>query len=152
LAAGPAKLDVGVFDGTHGWVQIRTELGAGGAVSATLTGSAAAHEALKAAVPAMASYLTGEQVSVGKIAVHRAAETSTAMAAGEQRGGGQGQREGGQAARGAGAARAGSVAGEADAAGVEAGVREWVGALPTAAMAGLGIGLAGSGSWLNVRV
>jgi hypothetical protein len=79
LAAGPRQLEVGLVDGTHGWLQIRAELGAGGAVSASLTGSAAAHEPLRQAVPEMASYLESEAVSVSQIAVHRAAETSPSM-------------------------------------------------------------------------
>jgi hypothetical protein len=57
MAAGPGRLDVGVFDGTHGWLRIHAELGAGGAVNASLTASASAHEALRAAVPEMARYL-----------------------------------------------------------------------------------------------
>jgi len=42
-------------------------------VRASLTGSAAAHEALRAAVPGLAGYLQTEAVSVSGIAVHRTA-------------------------------------------------------------------------------
>ena len=73
IAAGPTRLEVGTLDGTHGWVQVRAELGTGGDVRASLTGSAAAHEALRAAVPGLAGYLQTEAVSVSGIAVHRAA-------------------------------------------------------------------------------
>lgn len=81
LASSPAKLDVGVFDGTHGWLRIRAELGAGGAVNASLTASAAAHESLRSALPEMTSYLVAEAVKVSRIAVHRVAEGSSTMAA-----------------------------------------------------------------------
>jgi hypothetical protein len=72
ITAGPTRLEVGTLDGTHGWVQVRAELGTGGDVKASLTGSAAAHEALRAAVPGLAGYLQTEAVSVSGIAVHRA--------------------------------------------------------------------------------
>ena len=93
LAAGPAQLDVGVFDGTHGWLRVRAELGADGAVSASLTASASAHDSLRAVLPEMANYLESEAVSVSRIAVHRAAEGAPAMApnAGEGQGTGQAQ-------------------------------------------------------------
>jgi hypothetical protein len=80
LATGPGQLEVGVMDGTHGWVQIRAQVGETGAVSASLTAGAATHESLRDAVPAMASYLEAEAVNVSRIAVHRAAESSPAMA------------------------------------------------------------------------
>jgi hypothetical protein len=99
LASGPAQLDVGVFDGTHGWVSIRAELGASGMVSASLTASAAAHESLRAALPEMASYLESEAVNVSKIAVHRIAQTPSLNATGpdqqQSNGHAQGQKGGG---------------------------------------------------------
>jgi hypothetical protein len=78
LSAGPGQLEVGVLDGTHGWLKIRAELGTDGLVSATLTSNATAHEGLRETVPAMAGYLESESLNVGSIAVHRAAETSGA--------------------------------------------------------------------------
>jgi hypothetical protein len=99
IAAGPTRLEVGTLDGTHGWVQVRAELGTGGDVRASLTGSAAAHEALRAAVPGLAGYLHTEAVSVSGIAVHRAAsgsgtglmQNAGGASAGAQSGRGQGQ-------------------------------------------------------------
>jgi hypothetical protein len=100
LASGSAQLDVGVFDGTHGWLRVRAELGSDGAVSASLTASALGHESLRAVLPEMANYLEAEAVSVSKIAVHRAAEGAPNMApnAGEGRGTGEAhpQRQEGQ--------------------------------------------------------
>jgi len=79
VVTGPDQLDVSVFDGTHGWLRIRAELGTSGAVNASLTASATAHDAVRAVLPEMVSYLQSEAVSVSKIAVHRAADTSSTM-------------------------------------------------------------------------
>jgi hypothetical protein len=169
MAAGPGRLDVGVFDGTHGWLRIRAELGAGGAVNASLTASASAHEALRAAVPEMASYLQSEAVNVSKIAVHRVAENSSSMSlppgGSQQDGDAQGHRG---TRDGAGAAQRSSLLENGDgsgpasvsvssatdesAAGVS-GLSGWIGglsgAMPWIATAGGSWG-GGSGSWLNV--
>jgi len=100
LSAGPTQLEVGVMDGTHGWLQIRAELGAGGSVATSLTGNAAAHAPLQQSVPEMTSYLASESVSVSGIAVHRASEMAGTMAWGQgqsdgQDAGGAGARSGG---------------------------------------------------------
>jgi hypothetical protein len=95
IASSPASLDVGVFDSTHGWLKIRAELGRGGAVSASLTTSASAHESVRAALPQMASYLGSEAVSVSKIALHRFGESSNATSTatgGQQSGDGAGDK------------------------------------------------------------
>jgi hypothetical protein len=175
LASGPAKLDVGIFDGTHGWLRIRAELGAGGAVNASLTASASAHESLRAALPEMSSYLAAEAVSVSRIAVHRVAADSSAMAGandrqnGQQNGEAQGHHQAGEQGRsGAGplGRNAHPVAKELSRAAVvaphpainaragsAAGFRGWNGGLAyPAPHPGLGYGLPGSssGGWLNV--
>ena len=77
LSSGPAQLDIGVLDGTHGWLRIRAEMGGAGAVSASLTASASAHDSLRAALPEMARYLQSESVAVSTIAVHRAPEPAS---------------------------------------------------------------------------
>jgi hypothetical protein len=79
LSSSPTRLEVGVFDGTHGWLQIRAEMNPSGTVTASLTTSSVAHDAVKAAVPEMSSYLQSEAVNVSGIAVHRIAETSNSM-------------------------------------------------------------------------
>ena len=169
MAAGPGRLDVGVFDGTHGWLRIHAELGAGGAVNASLTASASAHEALRAAVPEMARYLESEAVTVSKIAVHRIAENSSSMSlppgGSQQDGDTQGRhetRDGAGATQrnstlengdgsGPASARVSSATDES-AAGVS-GFSGWIGGLsgvmPWIATAG-GYWEGGSGSWLNV--
>jgi hypothetical protein len=78
LAGGPGQLEVGVLDGTHGWLKIRAELGTDGSVNALLTSNATSHEELRESVPALSGYLISESVNVGKIAVHRAPEGSAA--------------------------------------------------------------------------
>jgi hypothetical protein len=75
LASGPAQLDVGVFDGTHGWLRIRAELDAAGAVNASLTASESVHAALRAALPELANYLGSETIRVNTIALHRFPES-----------------------------------------------------------------------------
>jgi hypothetical protein len=158
LTAAPTHLDVGVFDGTHGWLRIRAELGSGGDVSASLTTSAVAHSALRAAVPEMSSYLAAESVSVSKIAVHRAADSSSAMgltAGGSGQNGDPQARQSGQQTPGdTGVSRRNALPSDgsgspARAAGHNDQMRgvslpmPWVG---TAFGSG-----GGSGSWLNVR-
>jgi hypothetical protein len=157
LASGPARLDVGVFDGTHGWLRIRAELGAGGAVNASLTASAAAHETLRAVLPEMANYLQSEAVSVSRIALHRAAAGANAMAAtgGQQNDGAQRHGAAGeQAQTGDGSPKknlrvtAQRETGSTSAASQNA-TRAWNGgAARSMETAGLGFGY--SGGWLNV--
>jgi hypothetical protein len=178
LSSSPTKLEVGVFDGTHGWLQIRAELGTSGTVNASLTTSSVAHDAVKAAVPEMSSYLQSEAVNVSRIAVHRIAETSNSMSAtsgdGQQNGGAQGQhstRDNSGASQGSASMTSGSDRGYGSASGsgtTSAGVddsavaaagsstvdaSDWTGglsgAMPLAGAAGGAWG-SSSGSWLNV--
>jgi hypothetical protein len=165
IAAGPTRLEVGTLDGTHGWVQVRAELGTGGDVRASLTGSAAAHEALRAAVPGLAGFLQTEAVSVSGIAVHRAAggngaglTQSGGGASGEaQSGRGQGGNAGGSgkdssagSADGDGA-RVGKIA---SAAGFSSSV-DWTGSSAAGQFANGGsLAFTGgdSGNWVSVTV
>ena len=86
----PAQLDVGVLDGTHGWLRIRAELDSGGDVIASLTASALAHDSLRAALPEMVKYLGAEAISVTDLSVHRFAasanNTSSDVATNQQSG------------------------------------------------------------------
>lgn len=108
LIAGPARLDVGVLDGTHGWLRVRAELRAGGGVHTALMAGVAAHEALRAVLPEMAGYLKAEAVSVSRITLERAGAGWDAMGKeGGQRQDGSEQRgpAGGQTPQSAGQAR-----------------------------------------------
>ncbi len=95
LAAGPGQLEVGVLDGTHGWLKIRAEMGPDGSVNAMLTASATAHEGLKESVPELAGYLVSESLNVGRIAVHQAAASSAAGGDLSNAGGGSARQDGG---------------------------------------------------------
>jgi hypothetical protein len=75
---GPGRLEVGIFDGTHGWLRIRADLDAAGTVSASLTASDSAHASLRSALPEMAKYLGMEAVRVNSIEVHRFSSASSA--------------------------------------------------------------------------
>jgi hypothetical protein len=94
LAGGPGQLEVGVLDGTHGWLKIRAELGTDGSVNALLTSNATAHEGLRETVPALSGYLVSESVNIGKIAVHRAPEGEAAGGDMTNANGGSGGRDG----------------------------------------------------------
>ena len=160
------------MDGTHGWLQIRAELGTGGSISTSLTGSATAHAPLQQSVPEMTSYLASESVSVSGIAVHKASEAAGTMAWG------QGQSEGQAAGTGAGPGRGnaspqdgGAVADGASGGGQHArggaGQQQaaaptpiglgWMGGVSPAVFAGgfssgATSSSTGTGSWLSVRV
>jgi hypothetical protein len=157
LGAAPTQLDVGVFDGTHGWLRIRAELGTGGDVSASLTASAAAHGALRAAVPEMSNYLAAESVSVSKIAVHRAAEGSIGMGltpgGSGQNGDSQDRKSGPQTQGDAGVMRKTSVQVSGSSPVGAAGSGDWTrGRSLPMPWVGTAVGSGGgSGSWLNVR-
>jgi hypothetical protein len=108
LGGGPGQLEVGVLDGTHGWLKIRAELGTDGSVNALLTSNATAHEGLREAVPALSGYLVSESVNVGKIAVHRAPESSAAGGDMTNANGGSDGTDGGTASSNQGGGRSAS--------------------------------------------
>jgi hypothetical protein len=65
LQASPTVLEVGVPSGSHGWLKIRAEIDSTGAVQASLSPAThAAHETLHRDLPALTSFLAGEQVAV----------------------------------------------------------------------------------------
>jgi hypothetical protein len=107
VASSPSQLDVGVYDDTHGWLRIRAELGAGGAVNATLTSADAAHESLKTALPEMTHYLGAESVNVNSIALDKFGDTGGGQpgshAEGQQQGSTTGQHTSGDEQQQAGA-------------------------------------------------
>jgi hypothetical protein len=151
LLATPTALEVGVSNGTQGWLKIRAEMTDGGVVNASLSsGSSAGQEMLHRELPALTAYLQEERVSVNTVVVpaNAAAGTESRSAGGmDGEGGGQARQSGGQ---GGGGERQGSIyrtaADRAD-------------EIPT--YMGLnGVGedglssaktYAGGGSWLNVR-
>jgi hypothetical protein len=71
LTATPTSLEVGVQNGTHGWLKVRAEMTDGGAVNASVSAtSSAAQEMLHRELPALTAYLQEEKVTVNAIVVH----------------------------------------------------------------------------------
>ncbi len=83
LSSTPTTLEVGVANGTHGWLKIRAELNASGTVDASLTGAnAAASGRLHNDLPALSSFLQEERVAVGSLNVAAPGATISALHAG----------------------------------------------------------------------
>ncbi len=71
LTASPTTLEVGIQNGTHGWLKVRAEMVEGGVVNASLSAaSSAGQEMLHRELPALTAYLQGEKVSVNAVVVH----------------------------------------------------------------------------------
>ena len=71
LTTTPAALEVGVQNGTHGWLKVRAEISDGGSVSASVSASTATgQEMLHRELPALNAYLQQEKVAVSAVTVH----------------------------------------------------------------------------------
>jgi hypothetical protein len=71
LAATPTTLEVGVANGTQGWLKIRAEMTGGGVVNASLSSATSAgQEMLHRELPALTAYLHQERVAVNALVVH----------------------------------------------------------------------------------
>lgn len=78
LTATPTSLEVGVANGTHGWLKIRAEMADGGAVNASLSiSSTAGQEMLHRELPSLAAYLKSEHVAVSTVVVQPMAATGS---------------------------------------------------------------------------
>jgi len=93
LTATPTSLEVGVSNGSHGWLKIRAELTDGGAVNASVSAtSSAGQEMLHRELPSLTAYLQAERLGVNTVVVHVATATtdsrdfSEALSRGDQRG------------------------------------------------------------------
>ncbi|HZY60980.1 MAG TPA: hypothetical protein VFE38_00545 [Edaphobacter sp.] len=76
IVATPTVLEVGVANGTHGWLKIRAEMTDAGTVNASLaTASTSGQEILHHELPSLTAYLHNERVAVNTIVVQ---QTSTA--------------------------------------------------------------------------
>lgn len=150
LSASPTELEVGIPDGTHGWLKVRAEMTDGGVVNASVSAaSSASQEMLHRELPSLTAYLQSEKVGVNTVVVHPTAGTGTesrGQSAGTESGGSgqtpQRSNEGGE--QGRGSLRAAAESAE-DVAGYQAlhGISE-DGTLPQATYSG-------GGSWLSVR-
>lgn len=70
LVATPTVLEVGIPNGTQGWLKVRAEL-AGGSVNASVAAaSSAGQEMLHRVLPALTAYLQQEKVALNSLVVH----------------------------------------------------------------------------------
>jgi hypothetical protein len=93
LGATPTTLEVGVANGTQGWLKIRAEMTGGGVVNASLSSATSAgQEMLHRELPGLTAYLHQERVTVNTVVVH----TATAAGAAFQPSGGMDADQRGQ--------------------------------------------------------
>ena len=79
VSATPTSLEVGIANGSHGWLKIRAELTDGGAVNASVSAaSSAGQEMLHRELPSLTAYLQSERLGVNTVVVHAAAATTEA--------------------------------------------------------------------------
>jgi hypothetical protein len=149
LMASPTALEVGVPNGTHGWLKIRAEMTSGGVVDASLsTSSSSGQEMLRRELPSLATYLQNEHVAVNTVVIQPSASAGADFRGlaggmnGDERGQAQSGGQGGESRQQA----AGTVLNHAESA------RSYVSA------SGIGgddllspASYAGGGSWLSVR-
>jgi hypothetical protein len=101
LTATPTALEVGIQNGTHGWLRVRAEMADSGVVNASVSAaSSTGQEMLHRELPALTAYLQEEKVAVNAIVVHAplAGGTEPRSFTGMDSAGGQTQRgnEGGE--------------------------------------------------------
>jgi hypothetical protein len=149
LTATPTSLEVGIQNGTHGWLKVRAEMTDGGVVNASVSAaSSAGQEMLHRELPALTAFLQEEKVAVNAVVVHAAgtgAASSNSAGGTNGEGGGQTQQKSNQQEEQR--QNAGSMAsGRADEAMGYPGLSE-IGENGLLASAGYAAG----GSWLNVR-
>jgi hypothetical protein len=78
LTATPTALEVGIQNGTHGWLKVRAEIADGGAVNASVSASSpAGQELLRRELPALTAYLQQEKVAVNAVVVHAPSAAGT---------------------------------------------------------------------------
>jgi hypothetical protein len=98
LAATPTALEVGIPDGTHGWVKVRAEMTDGGMVNAWVSSSSTAgQEMLHRELPSLTAYLQSERVAVNTVVIPATVSSGDGdqtHAAGADGGGGQASQRG----------------------------------------------------------
>jgi hypothetical protein len=78
LEATPTSLEVGVANGTQGWLKIRAEIADGGVVNASVSATTSAgQEMLHRELPSLTAYLQQEQIGVGSVVLHTTATTGS---------------------------------------------------------------------------
>lgn len=92
LMGTPTSLEVGIQNGTHGWLKVRAEMADSGVVNASVSAaSPAGQEMLQRELPALTAYLQEEKVAVNAVVVHAPppAGTDTRSSPGTDGSGGQ---------------------------------------------------------------
>jgi hypothetical protein len=155
LTATPTTLEVGVANGTHGWLKVRAEMTSGGVVNASLSAaSSSGHEMLHRELPFLTAYLQEERVGVNAVVLHAsAAEAGSRQSSGgmdADAGRGQMQQNGGQSRDGGQSSETAVLSDRSDEAVSFEGLNGMgaAGWLAPAIYAG---GATGSGGWLSVR-
>ncbi len=91
LEATSTSLEVGVANGTQGWLKIRAEMTDNGVVNASVSATTlAGQEMLHRELPSLTAYLHQEQIGVGSLVLHMTAAT------GSQESGGGMERDAGR--------------------------------------------------------
>lgn len=94
LAATPTVLEVGIPNGTQGWLKVRAELAGGGVNASVSAASSAGQEMLHRELPAMTAYLQQEKVAVNSLVVHTPAGGMLRSLSGGPSSGSGGQMQG----------------------------------------------------------
>lgn len=97
LMATPTALEVGVINGSHGWLKVRAEMTSGGVVNASLsTASSSGQDMLHRELPSLTEYLHNERLAVNTLVVHSTAAATEfrGLTDGMNGGGGQAAQHG----------------------------------------------------------
>jgi hypothetical protein len=92
LSATPTSLEIGIQNGTHGWLKVRAEMTDGGVVNASVSATSPnGQEMLHRELPGLTAYLQEEKVAVNAISVHAslAGGTDARSSSGTESTGGQ---------------------------------------------------------------
>lgn len=149
LSASPTALEVGVPNGTHGWLKIRAEMTSGGVVDASLsTSSSSGQEMLHRELPSLTTYLQNEHVAVNTVVVQPSGGAGAGFPG----------LAGGMNHDGRGQAQSGSQGGESRQETASAVLNHTESARSYLSVPGIGgddlllpASYAGGGSWLSVR-
>ncbi|WP_158944155.1 hypothetical protein [Granulicella sp. S190] len=146
LAATPTALEVGIPDGTHGWVKVRAEMTDGGMVNASVSSSSTAgQEMLHRELPSLTAYLQSERVAVNTVVVPATVSSGDGdqtHAAGADGGGGQASQRGSEGGEPRQDTATKAVRDIADYQGLHGVGKDGTDALPLSV---------GGGGWLSVR-
>lgn len=144
LEATPTALEVGVANGTHGWLKIRAEMADGGVVNASVSATTSAgQQMLHRELPSITAYLQQERIGVGSVVLHTTAVGSRELSGGTESDAGRGQMQHGGGAQEENAQNATVVS--------DGGDVLFQGGLSGTAEIATPAGYSGGGSWLSVR-